>query len=337
MLLQSPSHHNPAVLASRFRVAGPTTAGNPAPANRPSQIWDGTTGSLIASIHGVVTGFLALKSPRLPTHGRLGFLTPFAAAGLLHLTLVGVIILTLSSDRGKPAADGPQASRVIQVVLPRIVFIPSGPPGGGGGGGGNRQTGPVRHAEGVGRDAVTLRTAKPKVTADRPASSEAALPPIMLDARPLASGSVDVLGLPVGGVSFGTSTGPGSGGGVGTGTGTGIGPGRGPGIGPGSDGGIGGGVYRTGGGVTTPRLLSQVKPRYTNEALSHKIQGAVWLELVVTRDGRADQIRVVRSLDPGGLDDEAVNAARQWRFEPGRLAGVPVDVLVTVVMDFLIR
>jgi TonB family protein len=82
---------------------------------------------------------------------------------------------------------------------------------------------------------------------------------------------------------------------------------------------------------------SQVKPRYTNEALSHKIQGAVWLELVVTRDGRADQIRVVRSLDPGGLDDKAVNAARQWRFEPGRLAGVPVDVLVTVVMDFLIR
>ena len=164
---------------------------------------------------------------------------PFAAAGLLHLTLLGVIILTLSSDRGKPAADGPQASRVIQVVLPRIVFVPSGPPGGGGGGGGNRQTGPVRHAEGVGRDALTLRTAKPKMTADRPASSEAALPPIMLDARPLASGSVDVLGLPVGGVSFGTSTGPGSGGGVGTGTGTGIGPGRGPGIGPGSHGGIG--------------------------------------------------------------------------------------------------
>ena len=226
---------------------------------------------------------------------------------------------------------------MIQVVLPRIIFVPNGPPRGGGGGGGDRQTGQVRHAEGVGRDALTLRTAKPKATADRLPNNETDLPPLLLDARPLASGSVDQLGLPVGGVSFGTSTGPGSGGGVGTGIGTGIGPGRGPGIGPGSDGGIGGGVYRPGGAVTAPRLLSQVKPRYTSEALSHKIQGSVWLELVVTHDGRADQVRVVRSLDPGGLDDEAVKAARQWRFEPGRLSGAPVDVMVTVVMDFLIR
>lgn len=72
------------------------------------------------------------------------------------------------------------------------------------------------------------------------------------------------------------------------------------------------------------------------EAVSAKIQGAVWLELVVTREGRADQIRVVRPLDPG-LDVAAIDALRLWRFEPGRLAGTPVDVLVTVVMDFSIQ
>jgi TonB family protein len=63
----------------------------------------------------------------------------------------------------------------------------------------------------------------------------------------------------------------------------------------------------------------------------------VVLEAIVTRDGCTSQIRVVRSLDRGGLDEEAVAAAAQWRFEPGRLEGVPVDVLVTIVLDFSLR
>ncbi len=32
-----------------------------------------------------------------------------------------------------------------------------------------------------------------------------------------------------------------------------------------------------------------------------------------------------------------IAAASQWRFEPGRLAGMPVDVLVTLIIDFTIR
>ena len=44
-----------------------------------------------------------------------------------------------------------------------------------------------------------------------------------------------------------------------------------------------------------------------------------------------------RSLDPGGLDERAIAAVNEWRFEPGRLAGRPVDVLVTVYLDFTIR
>jgi protein TonB len=74
-----------------------------------------------------------------------------------------------------------------------------------------------------------------------------------------------------------------------------------------------------------------------NDALSQKIQGTVVLELVVRSDGRPSDIRIVRSLDPGGLDEQAIIAASQWRFEPGRLAGKPVDVLVTVMLDFWIR
>jgi TonB family protein len=158
----------------------------------------------------------------------------------------------------------------------------------------------------------------------------------VLDAKPLASGTFDQVGLPVGGVAYGTSTGSGSGGGVGTGAGKGIGSGRGPGIGPGSGGGAGGGAYRPGGAVTTPRVILEVKPTYTNDALLHKVQGTVVLEVVVTYKGHPSQIRVVHSLDPE-LDEQAVKAAAEWRFEPGRLAGTPVDVLVTIQLDFWIR
>ena len=204
----------------------------------------------------------------------------------------------------------------------------------GGGGGGNREPKPIRRAEGIGRDAITLRTATPVPTTG--ATDAAALPQLLLDARPLASGTSNQLGLLVGGVSFGTSTGPGSGGGVGEGVGTGIGPGTGAGFGPGAGGGTGGGVYRPGGSVAPPRVLTQVKPSYTNEALEQRIQGSVVLELVVRADGHPTDIRVVRSLE-AGLDLQAIVAAREWRFEPGRLAGRPVDVQVVVVMDFWIR
>jgi TonB family protein len=164
-----------------------------------------------------------------------------------------------------------------------------------------------------------------------------ALPSILLDAQPLASGLFDQIGLPLGGELSATSMGPGSGGGVGTGHGTGIGSGNGPGLGPGSGGGTGGGIYRVGGAVSAPRLITEVKPKYTNDALRRRIQGTVVLEVVVTRDGCTSQIHVVGSLDRGGLDEEAVAAVTQWRFEPGRLAGAPVDVRVLIMLDFTIR
>jgi protein TonB len=84
-------------------------------------------------------------------------------------------------------------------------------------------------------------------------------------------------------------------------------------------------------------LIKQVRPNYTPEAMRNKIQGTVVLEAVVTSEGCPTRIRVVRSLDPGGLDEEAIATVAQWRFDPGRLGGAPVDVLVTVLLDFTIR
>jgi protein TonB len=289
---------------------------------------------------------LAPRTPRLP-HRRFGALTRLAASTTLHLTLV--VIAALIATTSPPGSDARRAEAITDQQRPdvrHLVFLaPELPrPGRGGGGGGNQRPDPIRRAQGAGADTITLRVRKeplptvPATTVSAPAVEDVpSLPSIVLDAKPLASGLFDQTGLPTGGVMSGTSTGPGSGGGVGTGSGTGMGSGRGPGFGPGSGGGTGGGSYRAGGAVSAPRVIREVKPNYTREALLKRIQGTVVLEVVVTADGCASQIRIVRSLDAGGLDEEAVAAVAQWRFEPGRLRAAPVDVLARIELDFVIR
>jgi hypothetical protein len=263
---------------------------------------------------------LAPRTPRLP-HKRLGASAQLAASIALHVTFVAIaaVIETTST----PGLDGRRAEQMTDQERPdlrHIVFLAPELPraGRGGGGGGNQRPDPIRRAQGVGTDTITLRVRNlpsptaPVTPAPAPAVEDVPpLPSIVLDAKPLASSFFDQIGLPASGLMSGASTGPGSGGGVGTGSGTGMGSGRGPGLGPGSGGGTGGGIYRAGGAVSGPRLIKEVKPKYTREALVNRIQGTVVLEVVVTADGCASQIRIVRSLDPGGLDEEAVAAVTQ--------------------------
>ena len=277
-------------------------------------------------------------TPHLPQR-RLGTGMQVGVSAVLHALLL--VVAALVRTAAGPGADAP---RFVPMPAPsvRLVFLAPEVPfaGRGGGGGGNRQPAPIRRAEDAGVDSVTLRARKPPPASAPPPptfDTSAPLPSVLLDAKPLASGTFEHPGLPAAINMSGTSAGPGSGGGVGTGVGTGIGPGRGPGLGPGSGGGTGGGVYRAGGNVTAPRLIKDVRPRYTGEALRYKITGTVVMEAVITTDGCASQIRIVRSLDPGGLDQEAIAAVTQWRFEPGRLGGTPVDVLVTILVDFSLR
>jgi len=297
-----------------------------------------TAGDRIASFISVGISFLGLPSPRLPARRTRIAGTTFAAAAMLHLAAATLIMLTVRPANRRIAQETPPPPSAMRIVLPpHLLFRAEAVQGRGGGGGGNRQSGPIRHAEGVGRDAMTLRTTPRPTRIAESVTVDDRLPAIVLDATPMFSGTMDQLGLPVGGVSYGTSTGSGSGGGVGTGSGTGLGSGEGPGVGPGSGGGFGGGAYRPGGAVTPPRVLRQTKPHYTSDALERRIQGAVWLEIVVTRAGVVGSVQVTRSLDPHGLDEEAIKTIREWQFEPGRLAGIAVDVVATVVMAFSIR
>ncbi len=91
-------------------------------------------------------------------------------------------------------------------------------------------------------------------------------------------------------------------------------------------------------GVTSPKILKEVKPQYTADAMRAKIQGLVVLECIVEADGSVSDVKVVKSLDKEhGLDDEAVRAAKQWRFKPGMKKGKPVPVAVMLELTFTLR
>jgi len=84
--------------------------------------------------------------------------------------------------------------------------------------------------------------------------------------------------------------------------------------------------------------VREVKPAYTADAMRAKVQGTVWLECVVMPDGTVGRVQVVRSLDSTfGLDQEAIKAAKQWRFRPGTRLGEPVPVLITIELAFTLR
>ena len=277
---------------------------------------------------------LVLPAPRLPKRSRSGRASAIVTA-VLHVSAAALLaMLSLGQPIGAPPETTNASPQPIQ--LPRMVFLQVPGPGGGGGGGGNRQSSPPSRASSPGRDRLTIPAARPVRAEHNPPEPVPQLVAV-LNAVPIAAGDAYQMGMPEAPSSLPLSLGPGVGGGVGSGAGTGIGSGRGPGFGPGSGGGFGGGVYRPGNGVTPPTLISQVRPNYTSEAMQRKIEGTVVLELIVGADGSPYDVRVVRSLDAHGLDEEAVRAAQQWRFNPGRFGETPVDVLVRLVIDFHIR
>lgn len=95
---------------------------------------------------------------------------------------------------------------------------------------------------------------------------------------------------------------------------------------------------RPGKGVTNPVLVKEVHPSYTAEAMRAKIQGSVWLQVVVLADGKVGDVKVTKSLDTVyGLDEQAVKAAKQWTFKPGMKDKKPVPVQVDIEMTFRLK
>jgi len=92
-------------------------------------------------------------------------------------------------------------------------------------------------------------------------------------------------------------------------------------------------VYRIGGEVTAPVLLSKVEPEFSADARIAKYQGMTLLSLDIGVDGLAGNVRVMRGLG-FGLDQKAIEAIRQWRFKPATKNGQPVKVAANIEVHF---
>jgi protein TonB len=97
-------------------------------------------------------------------------------------------------------------------------------------------------------------------------------------------------------------------------------------------------VYTPGNGVSLPKLVKKVEAVYTQEAKDAHIEGTVILSTVVRVDGSTSDVAVTRSLDTTyGLDGQAVDALKQWKFDPGMKDGKAVAVRVSVEMTFTLK
>jgi TonB family protein len=92
------------------------------------------------------------------------------------------------------------------------------------------------------------------------------------------------------------------------------------------------------GRMVAPQPIKRATPGYTSPAMRAGVAGIVLVQGVVETDGTLSDVHVVRSLDQQfGLDEEALKAARQWRFEPGTKDGEPVRAEVTIELEFRLR
>ena len=95
------------------------------------------------------------------------------------------------------------------------------------------------------------------------------------------------------------------------------------------------GAVRVGGNVRAPAQRRRVNPVYPPIAESARVQGVVILEAGIGEDGRVRDARVLRSIPL--LDMAALDAVKQWEYEPVLLNGAAVPVIMTVTVQFTMR
>jgi protein TonB len=92
---------------------------------------------------------------------------------------------------------------------------------------------------------------------------------------------------------------------------------------------------KVGGAVRPPKKLVDVKPEYPEDARTAKIEGVVILGIVIGEDGSVLDTTVLRSIP--ALDQAAVDAVSQWVFEPTLLNGEPVEIEMSVTVNFTLQ
>lgn len=92
-------------------------------------------------------------------------------------------------------------------------------------------------------------------------------------------------------------------------------------------------IYQVGGDIAAPAVTKKVNPIYPNDARQAKVSGIVILETELDEKGVPVGVHILKDLE-SGLGDAAVDAVKQWRFQPATKDGKPVRVLFHLTIQF---
>lgn len=81
-----------------------------------------------------------------------------------------------------------------------------------------------------------------------------------------------------------------------------------------------------------PRKVRHVEPVYPPAAAESRVEGVVIIEIRINEEGRVADARVLRSIPT--LDQAALDAVRQWQYEPLLVNGAPTPFVVSVAVNF---
>jgi TonB family protein len=87
--------------------------------------------------------------------------------------------------------------------------------------------------------------------------------------------------------------------------------------------------------VPVPKRVKFVAPEYPAEAQARGLRGIVILDVLIDAKGAVQSVEVTRSVPP--FDEAAVNAVKQWEYEPTKLGGKTVAVRLTVPITFALK
>lgn len=92
---------------------------------------------------------------------------------------------------------------------------------------------------------------------------------------------------------------------------------------------------RLGTGIQAPQRIAYKAPVYPQAAVAARIEGMVILEAIIDAQGVVQDVKVLRSLPM--LDRAAIEAVQQWRYQPTRLNGQAIPIIMTVTVHFSLR
>lgn len=302
------------------------------------------TADILRNQNGDAANLFGLRAGRLmgmPDRGHADSVQTRRVQSLsfaMHVTLLVLIVAPMLSNFVWRSSGSANATHWIKFNVPagiRALTEPAAKPapvrGGGSGGAKDARPESVGQVPDFSRHVYVPPSVKP------PIGAPLTMTPNLLGPPELHVASPDLVnwGNPLSRL-LNDSSGPGHGGGIGTKCCGGIGDaGDGAGYGPGDESGTGDRHPIAGKlGYGTPICAYCPQPSFSREAVDSKIQGSIFVEAVILRDGRPTHIRVEHGLGYG-LDENVIEIVKTWRFKPATGPdGRPSDVRMVIELAF---